>query len=77
LPQGGEIVINADRGNWQLQAYGPTIKFNPELWASLTRETDLKIASSQIQFVLLKEALTSIRQPPQVGHSDSAVSLRF
>ena len=77
LPQGGEIVINADRGNWQLQAYGPTIKFNPELWASLTRETDLKIASSQIQFVLLKEALTSIGQPPQVGHSDSAVSLRF
>lgn len=77
LPQGGDIVINADRGNWQLQAYGPTIKFDAELWASLTRETDLTIGSSQIQFVLLKAALDAIGQPPQVGHSDSAVSLRF
>ena len=75
--QGGEIIINADRGRWQLQAYGPVIKFDPEVWSSLTRGVDDAIASANVQFILLREALAALGQIPQVGHSDSAVSLQY
>lgn len=77
LPQGGEIVINADRGNWQLQGYGPSIRYDAELWSALTRDTGTPVGSSQVQFLLLRDVLSSTGQTPLVGHSDSAVSLRF
>ena len=75
LPQGGEIAISADRGNWQLQAFGPMVRYDPEVWSALTREKTLP--SSQVQFALLRDVFESTGQTPLVGHSDSAVSLRY
>ncbi|MEM9582003.1 MAG: histidine phosphotransferase family protein [Pseudomonadota bacterium] len=77
LPQGGEIAISADRGNWQLQAFGPSIRYDPDLWATLTRDIGHDVMSSQVQFILLREVLAATGQSPLVGHSDSAVSLRY
>ena len=77
LPQGGEIMINEERGSWQLQAYGPTVRYDAEIWSVLTRGSQEPLASSQVQFQLLHDALTAISASPLVGHSDSAVSLRY
>lgn len=77
LPQGGEIIINEERGNWQLQAYGPTVRYDPEIWPILTRGSEEPLASGQVQFLLLQDAFVRIGASPLVGHSDSAVSLRY
>ncbi len=77
LPQGGEIVINAERGNWQLQGFGPAVRFDAEVWGALTRQAGQALPSSQVQFTLLREAFERTGQVPQVGHSDSAVSLQY
>ncbi len=77
LPQGGEVSISADRGNWQLQAFGPAVRYDPDLWSVLTRKNGQAIASSQVQFALLQEVFEATGQTPLVGHSDSAVSLRY
>jgi histidine phosphotransferase ChpT len=77
LPLGGEVTIASDRGNWQVQAYGPKIKFEPELWSALNTPISEGIPSSKVQFLLLGEAFTQIGRSAQVGHSDSAVSLRY
>ena len=77
LPQGGEIVINADRGSWQMQAYGPSVRYDADLWNILTRGGHDDLASSQVQFLLLHDAFQAQALSPLVGHSDSAVSLRY
>ena len=77
LPQGGEIVINEDRGDWQIQAFGSNIRFDAELWATLTRPPTIEIASNQVQFIMFKNALTALGKEAVVGHSGSAVSLRY
>ena len=77
LPMGGEVIISSDRGEWQVQAYGPKIKFEPELWAALNSPISEDVMSSKVQFLLMGEALTQIGRSAQVGHSDSAVSIRY
>ncbi len=79
LPQGGEIIINEERGNWQMQAYGPQLRFDAKLWSCLGRSpvAPADIASSQVQFLLLREALDAIGAQAMVGQSDTAVSLRY
>lgn len=77
LPQGGEIMINEERGSWQLQAYGPPVRYASEVWSVLTRGSEEPLASNQIQFQLLHDAFVGIGASPLVGHSDSAVSLRY
>ena len=77
LPQGGEIVINADRGNWQLQAFGPSIRFDSDAWGTLTRAEQADLPSSQVQFTMLRDAFLQTGQKAQVGHSDSAISLQY
>lgn len=77
LPQGGEIVVNEDRGSWQLQGYGPQIRYDQELWSQLKRPTHLELASSQVQFALLQNAFLVTNKDPLIGYSSSAVSLRY
>lgn len=77
LPQGGEILINADRGAWQMQAYGPQVRYEAALWSVLTRGNSENIASNHVQFVLLRDAFEAMGSQPLVGNSDSAVSLRY
>ncbi|MEM7470133.1 MAG: histidine phosphotransferase family protein [Pseudomonadota bacterium] len=77
LPQGGEIVIDEDRGNWQMQAFGPAVRYDGSTWNVLTRGADGELPSSQVQFLLLHDALQHQELRPLVGHSDSAVSLRY
>lgn len=77
LPQGGEVVINEDRGNWQLQAFGPSIRFESDIWAVLTRPAAIELKSNQVQFLMLKSALTDLDKKAAVGHSSSAVSLSY
>lgn len=77
LPQGGEIVINEDRGNWQLQAFGKTVRYDADIWSIFTRPITTEIGSSQVQFLMLKEALRQVGTQAVVGHSDSAVSMRY
>ncbi|WP_298291791.1 histidine phosphotransferase family protein [uncultured Litoreibacter sp.] len=77
LPQGGEIVVNADRGNWQLQAFGPVVRFDADVWSSLNRQPSEPLSSNQVQFQLLKDAFEVTGQSASVGHSDSAVSVRY
>lgn len=77
LPNGGEITITSDRGEWQLQAYGPKIKFETEFWSVLKGNLSTEIPSSKVQFSLLAQALSALDRKPQVGHSDSAVSIRY
>lgn len=77
LTQGGEISISEDRGTWSLHAYGPRTRFEGPLWASLGNPAEVTVTSAQVQFVLLAETLRSVGASAQVGHSDSAVSLKF
>lgn len=77
LPLGGEVTIASDRGNWQVQAYGKKIKFEPDLWSALNSPISEDVPSSKVQFLLLGEALTQVGRTVQVGHSDSAVSIRY
>jgi histidine phosphotransferase ChpT len=77
LPMGGEVSITSDRGNWQVQAFGPKIKFDKEIWSLLNAPISADVPSSKVQFLLLGEAFTQLGLTPQVGHSDSALSLRF
>ncbi|MEM6407543.1 MAG: histidine phosphotransferase family protein [Pseudomonadota bacterium] len=77
LPQGGEIVVNTDRTGWQMQAYGPSVRYDAEMWNILSRGGHDDLPSSQVQFLLLHDALRDQSLSPLVGHSDSAVSLRY
>ena len=77
LPVGGRIHINDDRGQWQMQAYGEKIRFLPDAWSHLSgRDTEVAEAA-QVQFILLHQALEALGSAAQIGHSDSAVSLRY
>lgn len=77
LPMGGEISISSERGVWQVRAYGQKIKFEAEYWGILNTPISEDVPSSKVQFLLLADALTQLGYTPQVGHSDSAVSLRY
>lgn len=77
LPLGGEVTVTSDRGNWQVQAYGTKIKFEKEHWKLLNAPIPSDVPSSKVQFLLLGEAFTQLGLNPQVGHSDSAMSLRY
>ncbi|SFR48764.1 histidine phosphotransferase family protein [Litoreibacter janthinus] len=79
LPAGGKIVLRCDRSNWQLQAYGEKIRFDPEAWSLLMPTTPVPtdIPASQVQFLLLRDALAKLGETALAGHSDSAVSLRY
>ena len=77
LPQGGQIGIASDRGEWQFHAYGPKIKFEADTWAAVKSKGAGMAGSSEVHFALLGEAFAEVDRPAQVGHSDSAVSLRY
>ena len=78
LPMGGEISVSCDRGNWQIQAYGKAkIKFEKEIWKLLNAPMPSDVPSSKVQFLLLGEAFTQLGLTPQVGHSDTALSIRY
>lgn len=77
LPTGGRINIQSERDQWQMQAYGEKIRFLPEVWSTLSGHSSDGIDPSQVQFILLHNALTTLGSAPQIGHSDSAVSLRY
>ena len=77
LPQGGEVIVTDDRGSWTVQAYGPKIRVEPELWARLKTPADTPVEAAKIQFPLLCEALRATDRVVEVGHSDSAISLRY
>ncbi|MFY0691341.1 MAG: histidine phosphotransferase [Paracoccaceae bacterium] len=77
LTQGGEIAISEDRGAWSLHAYGPKIRFEAPLWAMLEHSPETEISSAQVQFALLRSTLDALGLSAQVGHSESAVSLKF
>lgn len=77
LPLGGEITVNTDRGEWKFHAYGSKIRFEPNLWAHLKHGAQASAASADVQFPLLGDALRVVHRTPLVGHSDSAVSLRY
>ncbi len=76
LPQGGQISVTSERGEWKFHAYGPKIKYEPEVW-SVLRTVVSDLASSDVHFSLLGEALKAVGRVPQVGHSDTAISLRY
>lgn len=77
LSQGGEIAVSENRGRWTLQAFGPKIRFESELWAGLETGNLKDANSSQVQFVLLQDALKTLERAAQVGHSETAVSLSY
>lgn len=77
LPQGGEIGVSTDRGEWKFHAYGKKIKYEPEPWAAVKSPTRAETCSATVHFALLGQALGQVHREPQIGHSDSAVSLRY
>lgn len=77
LPQGGQIGVGSERGEWQFHSYGPKIKYDADTWAAVKAKGAGHPGSSEVHFALLGEALAEVRRPAQVGHSDSAVSLRY
>ena len=77
LSHGGSIIVEASRGVWTFQSYGEKIRFEPELWAALQGRGAGEVSSAQVQFLLLRDALHLAGKTPQVGHSDSAVSLKI
>ena len=77
LPHGGEIVINEERGVWQLQAFGKTVRYDADIWSIFTRPIAAEISSGQVQFLMLRDALRQMETEAVVGHSDSAVSMRY
>ena len=79
LPAGGKIVLRCDRGQWQMQAYGSKIRFDPATWNLLINPAPdaSELQPSQVQFILLRDALAQLGKTALAGHSDSAVSLRY
>ncbi len=78
LPAGGEILIQENRGVWQIQAFGTKIRFDADVWGILMgRAATEDVAAAQVQYLLLGDALTQSGKDPLVGHSDTAVSLRY
>ncbi|GFE66790.1 histidine phosphotransferase family protein [Litoreibacter roseus] len=78
LPMGGDVTIGSDRGTWNLHAYGTKIRFDPEVWSVVQGpHQGASVRSSQVQFALLRDALNDTGKTAQVGHSDTAVSLRY
>ena len=77
LPQGGEILVSHDRDIWQFHIHGPRIRYEPELWDALTKGREITPSSAQVQFAMLADALTKLGHDAQVGHSESAISIRY
>lgn len=79
LPAGGKIVLRCDRGQWQMQAYGSKIRFDPLAWNLLIKRTadPTDMQPAHVQFLLLRDALAQFDQSALAGHSDSAVSLQY
>lgn len=77
LPAGGRISIQSERGQWQMQAYGDKIRFDQSVWSVLSGQSTAEVEPSQIQFTLMHSALDTLGATAQIGHSDSAVSLRY
>ncbi len=77
LPNGGEVIVSNEHGAWSIQAYGPKIRFDAGLWGLVAGKPHEDLTSGMVQFGLLGEALKMTSKIPQIGHSDSAVSLKF
>lgn len=79
LPAGGKIVVQCERGQWQMQSYGPKIRVDAQAWGQLSgiSKADGDLPASQVQFILLRDALEKLGKKAQAGHSDSAASLRY
>lgn len=77
LPAGGEIIIAEERGEWQIHAYGSKIRFDPDCWNTVNGRATEDLSSAQVQFALLRDALETLGRKPQIGHSDSAISLMY
>lgn len=77
LPLGGQVVVRCERSQWQMQAYGEKIRYEQEVWGVLSGQRTDALAPAHVQFLMLRDALASLGQTAQSGHSDSAVSLRY
>lgn len=77
LPAGGRISLQSERGQWQMQAYGEKIRFDPAVWSVLSGASVEPVEPAQVQFMLMRTALDTLGASIQIGHSDSAVSIRY
>jgi len=77
LPNGGEVIVSNEHGRWSVSAYGPKIRFDAPLWGVVAGKPYEDLTSGMVQFALLGDALRNTGKEPQIGHSDSAVSLKF
>lgn len=77
LPSGGEIIVSLEHGSWSVNAYGPKIRYEAPLWGLVAGKPYEDLTSGMVQFALLGDVMGAIGKEPQIGHSDSAVSLKF
>lgn len=77
LPNGGEVIVSMEHGSWTVSAYGPKIRFEQPLWGLVAGKPYEDLTSGMVQFALLGDVMRMTGKTPQIGHSDSAVSLKF
>lgn len=77
LPGGGEIIVTSSHDDWTVQAFGPKIRFDAPLWGMVQGKPMDDLTSGMVHFALLRDGLAELGKSPLIGHSDSAVSLKF
>ncbi len=75
LPRGGDITISQVNGAWSLIASGPQLRWDADLWDSLTNEFAMvSHTPAQVQFALLPEALAEAGRKLEVSRVDNQIS---
>lgn len=74
LPRGGTITIMEDGEGWALRGVGADMRWDDQLWDSLTNQfSQIEHTPAQVQFALLPEALRDAKWGVSVEHAAGSV----
>jgi histidine phosphotransferase ChpT len=75
LPRGGDITVSQVNGAWSLIASGPQLRWEEDLWDSLTNDFALvSHTPAQVQFALLPEALSDTGRKLEISRVENQIS---
>lgn len=75
LPRGGDITVSKLNDAWSLIARGEQLRWDADLWDSLTNEFAMvSHTPAQVQFALLPEALQDIKRTLEISRIENQIS---